>query len=104
MLSQLASLVRLLPILSVAVLVAGQVQDPEAIWTQVRDPSVGEHIRQLTRHEFTSDYTKQQLDVDSMLHGWNAMRSVLGASRLQAAEWTPGRNSFAQSAVVAQPG
>jgi hypothetical protein len=36
MLSQLASLVRLLSILSVAAIVAGQTQDPEAIWAQVR--------------------------------------------------------------------
>jgi hypothetical protein len=42
MLSQLTSLVRLLPILSAALLVAGQTQDPEAIWAQVRAPSVGE--------------------------------------------------------------
>lgn len=100
MLNQLASLVRLLPILSVAVLVAGQTQDPEAIWAQVRVSSVREHIRQLMRHVLIPDYSEQQLDVDSMLHRWNAMRSILGASRLQASKWTTRRNSFAQSAVT----
>jgi hypothetical protein len=59
MLSQLASLVRLLPILSAAVLVAGQTQDPEAIWAQVCDPLVGEHISQLMHYNLISDYSEQ---------------------------------------------
>jgi hypothetical protein len=65
MLSQLASLVRLLAILSAAVLVVGQTQDPEAIWAQVRIESVGKHIRQLMCHDLILDQSEQQLALGS---------------------------------------